>query len=126
MIVLCGFAGTQKNRSADTEYRGTGKLFCSSGDLITGGAEKLQGKREKIRQKARKNPGVKRKKYWGVGLYASEEHVGVHCLCAEELFTECRGDRGCIFFAAEDIDIRCIGVVGEVSREERGLDELGH
>jgi len=65
MIVLCGFAGTQKNRSADTEYRGPGKLFCSSGDLITGGAEKLQGQRAKIRQKARENPGGKRKKILG-------------------------------------------------------------
>jgi len=88
MIVLCGFAGTQKNRSADTEYRGPGKLFCSSGDLITGGAEKLQGQRAKIRQKARENPGGKRKKNIGGLSYMLLKNTVVFIVFAPKNFLQ--------------------------------------
>ena len=59
-------------------------------------------------------------------LDGAEEHSVVHSLCAEELLTECCGNRWSILFAAEDIDIGCIGIIGEVSREQGGLDKLRH
>ena len=59
-------------------------------------------------------------------LYRSEEHSVVHSLCAEELLAKSCGNGGCIFFAAEDVNVGCIFIVGEVSGEERGFDELCH
>ena len=51
-------------------------------------------------------------------LDGAEEHGVVHSLRTEEFLTGCG-------VAAEDIDmLRC--VVGEVCREEGGLNELGH
>jgi len=54
----------------------------------------------------------------------SDDDRILHILCPEELFTELRGDPGLVHFAAEDVDVGVIGLVGEMRRDTRCLDEL--
>ena len=47
-------------------------------------------------------------------------------LALEELPGEFRSDTGVVVLAREDVQIHRVGLVGEVSRDERRLDKLRH
>ena len=54
----------------------------------------------------------------------SEDHRVFHALSTKVLLAELRGILGWILLTGEDVDERTIGIFGEVSRDQGGLDEL--